>query len=334
MALKKIFNQSLIIVCCTVGAFGAIKKYKHVFYTKSKKPQADLIVKSIEPAIKTEELKSQVVNYESPKLDSQVSVLPKIDRMSQLFTTGSGKFPIVETVSFNTKVSWLEGRLAWIADYASHFKTSRHFIARSLNGKADYFSQQVSQGNKFNVYKLDRPFDFHIAIDLSKCQMALYYFDHLTNERVMLKTYSVGVGRKDDAKASGYLTPTGTFKLGSKIAIYKPGIMGTFQDKKVEMIRIFGTRWLPFESVEASQDIASRGLGIHGLPWQDAADGENLQENITSIGCYSSDGCIRLTKDDIEELFAVVISKPCFVHIVHSIDEAKLPGLEVAQPSR
>jgi lipoprotein-anchoring transpeptidase ErfK/SrfK len=333
LALKRIFNQSLIIVCCTVGAFGAIKKYKHVFYTKSSKPQADLVVKTLEPQIKQEELSPQVVKYETPKLESS-SVLPKVDRMHQLFTTGPNKLPIVETISFNTKVNWLEGRLAWIADYAAHFKTSRHFIARSLNGKADYFSQQVSQGNKFNVFKLDRPFEFHIAIDLSKCQMALYYFDQLTNERVALKTYSVGVGRRDEVKSSGYLTPTGTFKLGSKIAIYKPGIMGTFQDKKVEMIRVFGTRWLPFDPIDSAHDSAARGLGIHGLPWQDASDGENLQENITSIGCYSSDGCIRLTKDDIEELFAVVISKPCFVHIVHSIDEAKLPGIEVAQPSR
>lgn len=333
MALKKIFNQSLIIVCCTVGAFGAIKKYKHVFFTKNSYKKVDLAAKTLEPSIKIEELNTQPVKYEAPAVDSNQEVFPKIDRMSQLFTTGGNKLPIVETVSFSTKVNWLEGRLAWIADYAAHFKTSRHFIARSLNGKADYFSQQVSQGNKFNVYKLDRPFEFHIAIDLSKCQMALYYFDQLTNERVMLKTYTVGVGRKDDSKNSGYLTPTGTFKLGSKIAIYKPGIMGTFQDKKVEMIRVFGTRWLPFESVETAGATA-RGLGIHGLPWQDSADGENLQENITSIGCYSSDGCIRLAKDDVEELFAVVISKPCFVHIVHSLDHAKMPGVEVSQPSR
>lgn len=334
MGLKKIFNQSLIIVCCTVGAFGAIKKYKHVFFTKSSKSQVDFVAKTIEPQLEIKQKETQVVNYEAPSFDSSAGLLPKIDRMNQLFTTGSNKLPIVETISFSPKVQWLEGRLAWVADYASHFKTSRHFIARSLNQKADYFSQQISQGNKFNVYKLDRPFEFHIAVDLSKCQMALYYFDQLTNERVALKTYSVGVGRKDTSKTSGYLTPTGSFKLGSKIAIYKPGIMGTFQDKKVEMIRIFGTRWLPFEPLELSQDTGSRGLGIHGLPWQDAIDGESLQENITSIGCYSSDGCIRLSKDDIEELFAVVISKPCFVHIVHSIDQAKLPGVEVAQPSR
>lgn len=276
----------------------------------------------------------QPVKYESPKIEKSTMVLPKIDRMSQLFTTGPSKFPIVETVAFSPKVNWLEGRMAWIADYASHFKTSRHFIARSLNGKADYFSQQVSHGNRFNVYKLERPFDFHLAVDLSTCQMALYYYDQLTDERVLLKTYDVGVGRKDESKPSGYLTPKGTFKLGSKIAIYKPGVLGTFQDKKVEMIRIFGTRWLPFDGTDASSSAYAKGLGIHGLPWEDSKDGENLQENLTSIGCYSSDGCIRLAKDDVEELFAVVITKDCYVHIADNLQTIELPGKEVVQPSR
>lgn len=337
MALKKIFNSTLIMACCTIGAVGAIKKYKHVFLTRPSFLQTSLNQDLAVKAPLSAEIVAKAEESVVPQLKVQASVpatLPKIDRMGQLFSIGASKLPIVETVSFSPKVSWLEGRLAWIADYASHYKTSRHFIARSLNGKADYFSQNVSHGNKFNVYKIDRPFDFHIGIDLSSCQMALYYHDTLTDERVLLKTYTVGVGRKDEAKTSGYLTPTGTYKLGSKIAIYKPGIMGTFQDKKVEMIRVFGTRWLPFEAVDESTATAARGLGIHGLPWLDASDGAHLEENLTSIGGYSSDGCIRLAKDDVEELFAVVISKPCYVHIAHSLEEMNMPGKEVAQPSR
>jgi hypothetical protein len=331
LALKKIFQSTLIIACCTVGVVGAVKKYKHVFLTRPTFSQE----KTVEfTGAKSDVNTAQVIDYEAPSIEIGATALPKIDRMNQLFTTGSAKFPIVETVSFSSKVNWLEGRLAWIADYASHFKTSRHFIARSLNGKPDYFSQQVSSGNKFNVYKIERPFDFHMVVDLSTCQMALYYHDHLTNERVLIKTYTAGIGRKDDSKASGCLTPIGTYKIGQKIAIYKPGIMGTFQDKKIEMIRIFGTRWLPFEACDPHTPNLSKGLGIHGLPWSDTEDGENLTENLTSIGCYSSDGCIRLSKDDVEELFAVVITKPCFVHIVDSMQNATLPGTEVAQPTR
>ncbi len=74
----------------------------------------------------------------SPKDD-----FPNIDRIFQLFTTGPTKLPIVETVHYSSSVPWLKGRPAWIADYASHYNTSRHFIARSLNGKPDYFSQKV-----------------------------------------------------------------------------------------------------------------------------------------------------------------------------------------------
>lgn len=316
----------LIIACCTAGGIGAIKKYKHVFLTRptfSKQQSETLTAATFE-----------VPKIQEDKPKSIAAPMPKIDRMDQLFSTQGAKFPIVETVCFNSKVDWLQGRFAWIADYASHFKTSRHFIARSLNQTADYFSQKVSSGNKFNVYKLDRPFEFHLALDLSACQMSLYYYDLLTNERVLIKTYSVSVGREDESRDSGFLTPVGTYKIGGKIAIYKPGVMGTFQDKKVEMMRVFGTRWLPLEACDDKGEVLIKGLGLHGLPWEDAPDGEHLIENLTSMGCYSSDGCIRLAKDDIEELFAVVITKPCFVHVVHTLAALQLPGVDVARPTR
>ena len=67
---------------------------------------------------------------------------PEADRMAQLFRTKGEKLPIVETVSYTSRVDWLKGRPAWIADYAAHFATSRHFIARSLNGKADYLRKK------------------------------------------------------------------------------------------------------------------------------------------------------------------------------------------------
>jgi lipoprotein-anchoring transpeptidase ErfK/SrfK len=52
------------------------------------------------------------------------------------------------------------------------------------------------------------------------------------------------------------------------------------------------------------------------------------------IGAYDSDGCIRLSSADIEELFSIVLTKPTFVEIVKDFHEAKLPGVEVAAPSR
>ncbi len=237
--------------------------------------------------------------------------IPAVDRIDQLFALDSSELPIIETVSFTSRVPWLENRPAWIADYASHYQTSRHFIARSLNQKADYFNQKVHPGDRFNVFKRDRDLKFHLLVDLSQCCMWFYYLDG--KEKVLLKTYRVGVGKRDSRSPSGYLTPIGKYQLGDKIAIYKPGISGYFQDEKIEMIRVFGTRWLPFK--KEGEGNSAGGLGLHGLPWIDGSDGQ-LVEDRNKIGKYDSDGCIRLASEDIEEIFAIVITKPTTVEIV------------------
>lgn len=238
--------------------------------------------------------------------------LPEVDRIHQLFALDSSELPFVETVSFTSRVPWLKDRPAWIADYASHYQTSRHFIARSLNRKADYYTQKVHPGDRFNVFKQGKDVKFHLVVDLSKCRMWFYYLDGA--DKGLLKTYRVGLGKKDSHRPSGSLTPVGKYGLGEKVAIYKPGITGFFQDEKTEMIRIFGTRWLPFDKeIEGCSDTA-KGFGIHGVPWIDGPDG--LIEDRTKIGNYDSDGCIRMASDDIEEIFAIVITKPTTVEIV------------------
>lgn len=243
---------------------------------------------------------------------------PEVDRIQQLFVLDSSELPIVETVSFTSRVPWLKDRPAWIADYASHYQTSRHFIARSLNRKADYFTQKVHPGDRFNVFKSGKDIKFHLLVDLSKCRMWFYYVDG--SEKVLLKTYRVGLGKKDSHHASGYLTPIGKYALGEKIAIYKPGITGFFQDEKMEMIRVFGTRWLPFDKEIEGCSETAKGFGIHGVPWLESNDGQ-LIEDKSKLGNYDSDGCIRMASDDIEELFAIVITKPTTVEIVKEIKQ-------------
>ncbi|MDE3045149.1 MAG: L,D-transpeptidase [Verrucomicrobiota bacterium] len=254
--------------------------------------------------------------------------IPDVDRIGQLFALDSSKLPVVETVSYTSRVPWLKGRPAWIADYASYYGTSRHFIARSLNRKADYFTQKISPGDRFNVFRKDKNLNFHLLIDLSRSRMWFYYIDLDTNERVLLKTYRVGVGRQDNARASGYLTPVGKYMLGEKVAIYKSGTMGFFQDQKTEMVRIFGTRWIPFDKeVEACSEPA-KGYGLHGAPWVNDSASNELVEDRSKLGKYDSDGCIRLASEDIEELFAIVLTKPTTVELVKDYREAKLPGIE------
>lgn len=294
----KVFIVGVILLFGAIGMFGWMKNRP-----KSTKP-VEMIQ---EIALGTSQAPIPIQMEESPSAASE------IDRIHQLFALDSSELPIVETVSFTSRVPWLKDRPAWIADYASHFQTSRHFIARSLNKRADYFTQKIHPGDRFNVFKPGKEIQFYLLVDLSKARMWFYYLDG--KERVLLKTYRVGLGKKDASRPSGSLTPIGKYSLGEKIAIYKPGVSGFFQDEKVEMIRVFGTRWLPFEKEIEGCTESAKGFGIHGVPWINGPEGQ-LVEDRTKIGTYDSDGCIRMASDDIEEIFAIVITKPTSVEIV------------------
>lgn len=263
---------------------------------------------------------------------------PEIDRIFQLFSTASSsQLPIVETLSYSSAVPWHKGRPAWIADYAVYYNTSRHFIARSLNGKTDYFTQTVAEKSKFNVFRKDKKIEFHLLVDLSLCKMGFYYVDLGTNERVLLKTYTVALGRLDSRSPSGSLTPLGHFKLGDKVAIYQKGTMGFHQGQQKELIQVFGTRWMPL-LVEVSEVEGQKTstCALHGFPWMEKKEGKevHLVENVEGLGAYSTDGSIRLKAADLEEIFAIVLTKPTFVDVVKDFHLAKLPGVEVATPSR
>jgi len=253
--------------------------------------------------------------------------LPKADRIEELFRKVEPRLSVVETISYRSRVPWLQGRPAWISDYASHYRTSRHFIARSLNGRPDYFKQDVAIGDRFNVFRQDLDLSFYLVVDLSRSKMWFYYYDKGKDERVLLKSYDVGLGRVDSSQPSGLLTPLGKYSLGEKVAIYKKKQTGWFNGEKVEMVRVFGSRWIPFEKEIAGCTAPAKGLGIHGVPLVEDEKGE-LVENRECIGKYESDGCIRLAGRDIEEVFAIVLTKPTFVEIVRDFHEAKLPGKE------
>lgn len=253
--------------------------------------------------------------------------LPEADRIAELFNTRGPRLPFVDTVTYKSRVDWQKGRPAWLSDYAGYYKTSRHFIARSLNGKADYLKQNVANGDKFNVFKKDINLSFYLVVDTSRCKMWFYAYDKDTNERTLLKTYRVGLGRLDSSRVSGILTPLGRYDLGERVGIYKPKSIGFFNGEKTEMVRIFGTRWIPFEKEYEDSTEAAKGYGIHGVPWVLNQHGDFVAEE-DSIGKYESDGCIRLATDDMEELFAIVITKPTTIELVRNFHEAHLPGVE------
>lgn len=248
--------------------------------------------------------------------------LPDADRIEELFNKGSN-LPIVETVTYKSHVPWQKGRPAWLSDYAGHYNTSRHFIARSLNGKPDYLKQELAEGDKFNVLRKDKNFEFYLVVDTSRCRMWFYYIDLDNKQKVLLKTYQVGLGRLDASKTSGLLTPLGKYSLGNRVAIFKPKMTAPHQGKKVEVMTVFGTRWIPFEKEIANCTAPAKGFGIHGTPWISDPQG-SLVDHGDGIGKYESDGCIRLATPDIEELFAIIISRPTTIEIVRDFSESSL----------
>lgn len=343
MATYRYFLIGAVCVFGVIGAAGWIRQRSHRPKIAVQKPSQPVVEEvslaapkpaapsKPAPAAKPVAAKSKPVPKPAPKAEPAPAAsddLPDADRIDQLFALDSSRLPIVETLSYTSRVPWLEGRPAWIADYATQFETSRHFIARSLNRKPDYFSQKVSPGDRFNVFRRDKKLQFHLLIDVARCKMWFYCIDAGSNERILLKTYRVGLGRQDSRKPSGSLTPLGKYELGDKIAIYKPGTMGTFQEQKTEMIRVFGTRWIPFQKEIEGCTEPAKALGIHGAPWLLDPVSGNLVEDSSKIGKYDSDGCIRLAQPDMEEIFSIIITKPTVVELVKDFHEAKLPGIE------
>ncbi len=330
MAFPRVILVGTVALFAVIGVAGTVKK---VFF--SPKATQTVAAAPATPPVKIAAPTPQKATKATPVVAKPAPSVPpsaaQVDRMQQFFTTGPNKLPIVETITYSSQVPWLKGRPAWVGDYASYFATSRHFIARSLNGKADYFTQKVSPGSKFNVFRKDKNFQFYLLVDVSSCKMAFYYIDQDTNERVLLKTYTVGLGKKAETP-SGTLTPLGKYLLGDKIAVYKPGVMGLFQEKQVEMIRVFGTRWLPFGKELGECTANAKGYGIHGAPWTPSKQEGKWTELRQVTGQYESDGCIRLNHEDIEELFSIIITKPTVVEVVKNVKDAKLPGVEINSP--
>lgn len=316
-----------------IGGLALHKKYQNVTTpqtntltaTPVEVPLEPIEVRAVQPLAaskKTEEKIEPVIVQQQPSANETKIELPEANRIEELFKRGQSKLKFIETVTYKSHVNWLKGRPAWLSDYASFFETSRHFIARSLNGKSDYFKQEVAEGDRFNVLNKNIKLRFHLLVDASLCKMWLYAIDDTNKEKTLLKTYNVCLGRPDSSKVSGLLTPLGEYSLGNRIAIYKPKVMGYHNNKKVEMVRIFGSRWIPFDKEVSQSTAPAKGFGIHGVPWTE--QGKELKQDKSSLGKYESDGCIRLSTEDMEELFAIIITKPTNIEIVKHFQDSKL----------
>lgn len=251
-----------------------------------------------------------------------------VNRIDMLFSPRGPTLPIVETVTYSSRADWQKGKAAWVADYARHFGTSTHFIARSLHGRPDYEVPPVANGDRFNVFRQGN-WSFYLAVDSSRHLMYFYYVDGDKDTRTLIKTYEVGLGRIDPQATSQSLTPLGKYQLGQRTAIFSPGVQGSYRGQQTEMVRIFGTRWIPFEKELADCTAPAKGLGLHGAPWKVDGKTGKLVEDRQSVGSNESDGCIRLKIEDIEELYSIISTRPTVIEIVPDITTAHLPGKEV-----
>ena len=141
------------------------------------------------------------------------------------------------------------------------------------------------------------PASFQIVIERSRCRL------YLLNERGLFKVYPTGLGRP------GHETTLGRYEVGVKQkdpTWFKPG-EGEIPpgDPRNEL----GTRWMPLVPLE--EDLPT-DLGIHGTI------------NPETIGTFSSSGCARLLKEDVEELYDIVVkSTPVTI-----VQDFHLEGLE------
>ncbi len=334
MSIKKFFIASTLSLFVFITVLGILKKGRE----KNKIPVAQSSVQELEFDAKNQPIQMDQELLHTPivsksnegthKTKSSSDELPSANYIESFFDPAALKLPIVETVVYSSRVPWLKGKPAWVSDYASYYKTSKHFIARSLNRKPDYFSQNVKQGDRFNILRTDKNFYFYLLVDLSRCKMWFYYVDQDNDERVLIKTYDVGLGRSDSLKASGFLTPIGKYELGEKIAVYRPGVKGIYNNENVEMVQVFGTRWIPFEKELENCSAPAKGFGLHGNPLCFDTQTNQWIEDTSGLGKYTSDGCLRMSKDAMEELFSIIISRPAHIEIVKDFHDAKLPGKE------
>lgn len=153
--------------------------------------------------------------------------------------------------------------------------------ADTLTKIAKEFNTTVELIKKINSLADDRIFPGkRLKVCNAKFNIIVYKRQNiliLKADDEIIKTYTVATGRNSS-------TPAGNFKIVNKLinpTWFKAGAVvpsGTPEN-------VLGTRWLGF-------DIA--GYGIHGT------------NDPQGIGKQITDGCIRMTNPDVEELYSIV----------------------------
>jgi lipoprotein-anchoring transpeptidase ErfK/SrfK len=130
-------------------------------------------------------------------------------------------------------------------------------------------SDLIMPGMRLKVQ--NRP--FHIIVDNTQCILTVLLGDEV------IKTYDVATGKNNS-------TPIGEFTVKDKLTDpvwYNKGIAIPPESPE----NVLGTRWLGLTTPES-------GYGIHGTTEPE------------SIGYQSTEGCVRMRNDDVEELYSII----------------------------
>jgi len=336
MNVPKLFLTLSVLLFAGIGSLALVKQKQDKSPLPKKKTEVSDSKQEVDPSLlsKPAELTPLSSSKQPTELplpavemasDEQPLVIEHDDEpeaLAALFVKGS-TCPIVKTIRYKSHVSWKSGRPAWLIDYAKHYKTPLEFLYRSIYNGEDRVPSSVTDGVEFNVYRDDVDFRFHLVVSLSSCTMRMYYVLQKEKKVVFLKSYRICAGRKSDHTPSGCLTPIGLFQLGPKVAVFKPHMMGPYKGKRIELIQIFGSHWIPFEKEIADCSEPAKGYGIHGTPMVRNAKGE-VEEQIETLGGHYSDGCVRLSSTEIKELFSVISTRKTYIEIVPSFQQSRL----------
>ncbi len=160
-----------------------------------------------------------------------------------------------------------------LANIAKKYNTTAEVIQK--NNRMEGRDFNIVPGQTLCVYKGY----WKILVKKSKCRLYLYDGDKL------FKVYMVGVGRQNR-------TPAGTFLISMKQKEpdwYYKGKKYEYGSKE----NILGTRWMAIKPTGETNP-ALQGYGIHGT-----AEPE-------SVGKPTSNGCIRMVNEEVNELFSIV----------------------------